>query len=366
MRSPRSRLLSCNHEKTARGWAPPDMSLRAKHAAVVDATPVPDGWRRHPSVPSLLCNGETGRVLKIMADGSLKEAGSACGNGGRWKVGAGGRMRYRVMYEAYHPDECDPATGRLASSWEIDHINGDPSDDRLVNLQKLSKSEHSRKPKAPPRKRARPSLAAESASTEEDGIEWRSMVCMDPAFTEYEVSSDGRVRNVTSKRVLYGCAHKESGYVGVTLVRAGTCERDDASEPSRSVYVLMQRAVCWAFHGAPPSADYTVDHIDRDRGNNRASNLRWATRSEQQFNRTWTKASLVLRCSDPDRGVMSAAVTGCSERELPFATTSDAARHLKATHSLYAGLSENAIRLRIRCALARDGTLEGGIVVAAA
>ena len=43
--------------------------------------------------------------------------------------------------------------------------------------------------------------------------------------------------------------------------------------------------VCKMFVGPPPSKSHTVDHIDRDPTNNKASNLRWATKSEQVLNR---------------------------------------------------------------------------------
>lgn len=42
--------------------------------------------------------------------------------------------------------------------------------------------------------------------------------------------------------------------------------------------------VCRTFHGAP-SKGQTPDHVNRDRGDNRASNLRWSSRSAQQHNR---------------------------------------------------------------------------------
>ena len=48
---------------------------------------------------------------------------------------------------------------------------------------------------------------------------------------------------------------------------------------------LVHRLVCLAFHGPQPSPDHTVDHIDRDVHNNRAVNLRWATKSEQSYNK---------------------------------------------------------------------------------
>jgi hypothetical protein len=46
----------------------------------------------------------------------------------------------------------------------------------------------------------------------------------------------------------------------------------------------VHRLVALAFVGPQPYPGATVDHIDRDKGNNRASNLRWATRVEQRAN----------------------------------------------------------------------------------
>lgn len=42
----------------------------------------------------------------------------------------------------------------------------------------------------------------------------------------------------------------------------------------------LHRIVCSAFHGAPPSDQHVVDHIDTNRANNRPENLRWVTRFE--------------------------------------------------------------------------------------
>lgn len=41
---------------------------------------------------------------------------------------------------------------------------------------------------------------------------------------------------------------------------------------------VAHRIVATAFHGPAPSRDYVVDHIDTNRRNNRAENLRWVTR----------------------------------------------------------------------------------------
>lgn len=42
----------------------------------------------------------------------------------------------------------------------------------------------------------------------------------------------------------------------------------------------VHRIVAYAFHGNPPSSEHVVDHIDTNRMNNRADNLRWVTRLE--------------------------------------------------------------------------------------
>ncbi len=42
--------------------------------------------------------------------------------------------------------------------------------------------------------------------------------------------------------------------------------------------VVVHRIVASAFHGQPPSDQHVVDHIDTNRRNNRAENLRWVTR----------------------------------------------------------------------------------------
>ncbi len=44
--------------------------------------------------------------------------------------------------------------------------------------------------------------------------------------------------------------------------------------------VPVHRIVCSAFHNAPPTDNHVVDHIDTNRANNRAENLRWVTRLE--------------------------------------------------------------------------------------
>eukprot|EP00966_Prymnesium_polylepis_P255650 5906609-Prymnesium_polylepis.1 len=47
----------------------------------------------------------------------------------------------------------------------------------------------------------------------------------------------------------------------------------------------VHRLIATAFLGPPPETSCTVDHINQCRTDNRSCNLRWATKSEQCFNR---------------------------------------------------------------------------------
>tara|TARA_B100000575_G_scaffold264276_1_gene240007 strand:+ start:212 stop:1525 length:1314 start_codon:yes stop_codon:yes gene_type:complete len=47
----------------------------------------------------------------------------------------------------------------------------------------------------------------------------------------------------------------------------------------------VARLVCRAFHGPSPSRKHDADHIDRNTTNDNASNLRWATKQENNANR---------------------------------------------------------------------------------
>lgn len=55
--------------------------------------------------------------------------------------------------------------------------------------------------------------------------------------------------------------------------------------------LLVHRLICEAFHGPCPIGK-EVDHIDRNRGNNRPENLRWVTRSENNRNTAVSEAAV--------------------------------------------------------------------------
>ncbi len=75
----------------------------------------------------------------------------------------------------------------------------------------------------------------------------------------YEISSWGNMRRRMNPY------REKDGYYRVSLVKDGK---------SKSVY--LHRLICTAFHG-PPQLGHQCNHIDGNRGNNKASNLEWLT-----------------------------------------------------------------------------------------
>lgn len=63
----------------------------------------------------------------------------------------------------------------------------------------------------------------------------------------------------------------------------------------RIASVPVHRIVATAFHGAPPSPQHVVDHVDTNRQNNRPENLRWVTRLENVLLNPISAKRIVLR-----------------------------------------------------------------------
>ena len=109
-----------------------------------------------------------------------------------------------------------------------------------------------------------------------------------PGFEQYQVSTLGRVKSkpkhFMKERILEGTIDP-NGYVRVML-------RKDNKPYSRVVHRLVMIAY-------NPTQDTwkDVDHINRDRQDNRLINLRWVTRKENSHNRVYKRKDKIM-CVD--------------------------------------------------------------------
>ena len=121
----------------------------------------------------------------------------------------------------------------------------------------------------------------------------------------HPVSNMGRVRSLNAQSGTFGAAYfpqpAPSGYCYAF---------------GKGVHILVATAFC----GPPPTTTHdSVDHLNRNRSDNRASNLRWATKLEQGANQPKTVGSAPIR----HRPVQSTDVHGNRVR---YSTVAEAAR----------------------------------------
>lgn len=89
-----------------------------------------------------------------------------------------------------------------------------------------------------------------------------------PGYEDYEVSSLGKVKGKHGKIL---SPWKSKGYDIIWLCKDNT-----------KVKFGIHRIVAWAFLDNPENKP-TIDHLNRNRTDNRVENLRWATHSEQRL-----------------------------------------------------------------------------------
>lgn len=101
----------------------------------------------------------------------------------------------------------------------------------------------------------------------------------------YEISDHGNVRSVDRAIFTRTGRRRYRGVdIALTLSPRGYYVFG-AKCPGRKALIKVHRAVCEAFHGPAPTPLHEVAHNDGDRSNNRAENLRWATRQENSLDR---------------------------------------------------------------------------------
>jgi len=148
----------------------------------------------------------------------------------------------------------------------VDHINRNPSDNRLANLRWVSPSENNQN------RSAATIRHAPEPQGDLPGEEWRPSVTHPDKL---RVSTEGR-----SQKKHYN----------------GNWQPKTRPKVKKSMFCMVQGLylhveIAKTFIGPRPSEAHTVDHINHDRGDNRLANLRWATKLEQALNRTYVPIS---------------------------------------------------------------------------
>ena len=99
---------------------------------------------------------------------------------------------------------------------------------------------------------------------------------LSPLGSRYMISTEGYLMNIRLGKKLYG-ARQRTGQRIVSYY-------DD--DKGKRKAILMNRLMGLTFLPLDSSPDgLEVDHIDRDQANNKASNLRWSTHSDNMLNR---------------------------------------------------------------------------------
>lgn len=199
--------------------------------------------------------------LQVSSCGYVRQ----CGRGGFWsppyKPSPNPRGYHVVVHHGVHYRVhvlvATAFIGERPPGHTVDHIDRKRSNNSVGNLRWATGEQQ-----VANRNRNRKRVDIQEEVADELGEEFRT------TSTGFDVSQYGRV------------LHRASGRLYRPTPNAG-CEY------ARVCDVLLHRLVADAFPdivGVRTSSTDTVDHIDRDKSNNHAKNLRWATASEQRTN----------------------------------------------------------------------------------
>lgn len=108
--------------------------------------------------------------------------------------------------------------------------------------------------------------------------EWRSI----PGFSDYEASSFGDIRRVRCSEKYHGHKHLPFQIAKILMPTGYEIVGVESDVTGKRCQRPVHRLVALAFLGDPPTPRHVVAHWDGDKRNNVLSNIRWATRSENE------------------------------------------------------------------------------------
>ena len=165
---------------------------------------------------------------------------------------------HRLVCMAWH--------GVCPSGYSCDHINGDRSDNNKDNLRWSSVAQQRENQKIPSKKR----WDADAVQSDLPGERWVTL------STAMKLSNMGRVQFKKKHHPQFSAKRTVRPAAGMAYARVN----------NKALHRLVYEAFC----GRIPEG-CTIDHINQDKSDNRLSNLRAITPSEQNLNRTWRSSS---------------------------------------------------------------------------
>jgi HNH endonuclease len=363
--------------------------LRAWRDRVIMNIPEDDKWYAHPNIPNYaantrgeLYNTKTGRPIKGGQSAGRQVLSWARVDGRRCK-----RQFHRVLMECLFNTS-------IPDDFQIDHRDANPLNNAFSNLQILTKKEHAQKtaddnPDRGKKAGLKSSRAVMRFRKHENGE------ITDEALFD-SVNDATRLTSATHKRIrrsIKGSIPDSSGYYwmfvdqdddlpgeewrqapgrreGMLVSNMGRVCFSYRPRPYKTYgsmgpggyftfscderAIKVHQAVCLAFNGPPPAEGYTVDHIDRNEGNNCVENLRWASPDEQSKNRDCIRPVEVFDRKNPGVAVKTFDTEAEVAREYDVNqnTVSQVVRF--QTISQY---HKNNVRSRVAYCLSRTTTL---------